>query len=107
MITVDAVATAAMVRFGSDAELDVTVNKKREEENEKTYQWKINEMYSKCKVKTETEGVRERQSEKKTTTKSKIYFLGLAQKQVRCICYSIPNVHSEMYHQSVCTGENN
>lgn len=29
MITVDAVATAAMVRFGSDAELDVTANEEK------------------------------------------------------------------------------
>lgn len=29
MITVDAVATAAMVRFGSDAELDVTEKQKK------------------------------------------------------------------------------
>lgn len=28
-MTFDAVATAAMVRFGSDAELDVTVNKEK------------------------------------------------------------------------------
>lgn len=34
MITVDAVATAAMVRFGSDAELDVTVNKQKKNERE-------------------------------------------------------------------------
>lgn len=35
MITVDAVATAAMVRFGSDAELDVTVKEsKNNVENE-------------------------------------------------------------------------
>lgn len=31
MITVDAVATAAMVRFGSDAELDVTENRESKE----------------------------------------------------------------------------
>lgn len=35
MITVDAVATAAMVRFGSDAELDVTVYKWKEKKKKK------------------------------------------------------------------------